>query len=219
MTKHLLAIDTCTRRASIALRDAQMLHAEISWECERQETALVADRIQNMLHTSRVDPATLGAVAVAIGPGSYTGVRCGLAIAKGMAVALDIPVIGVNAFDVVAYAQPPTKLPLLVIVEVGRSRVAACSFDMIGARMLSGEWRIRTWQELRDDIYEPTWVCGDLRGELIDTLTTNEHARIAPATLNLRRAGYLAEIAWTRWQKGEIDDVLTLSALYPAETA
>ena len=62
-------------------------------------------------------------------------------------------------------------------------------------------------------------MCGDLRSELINLLATNEHARIAPATLNLRRAGYLAEIAWARWQKGEIDDVLTLSALYPVETA
>jgi tRNA threonylcarbamoyladenosine biosynthesis protein TsaB len=217
MSTHLLAIDTCTRRASIALRDAHMLHAEITWECERQETAHVAERVQHMLRTSHVDAAQIGAVGVAIGPGSYTGVRCGLAIAKGMAVALNIPLIGVNAFDVVAYAQPAIKQSLMVVVEVGRSRVATCPYDLVGARMLSGEWRIRTWQELRDDIYEPTWVCGDLRGDLIDMLATNANAHIAPATLNVRRAGYLAEIAWGRWTKGEVDDALTLSALYPAE--
>ncbi len=217
MSKLLLAIDTCTRRASIALRDAQTLRAEITWECERQETALVADQIQSMLRSSRVEADALGAIGVAIGPGSYTGVRCGLAIAKGIAVALDIPLIGVNAFDVIAYAQPPLKQPVLAAVEVGRGRVAACPFDPMGARMLSGEWHIRTWQELRDDIYEPTWVCGDLRGELIDLLATNVNAHVAPAPLNLRRAGYLAEIAWTRWQKNDVDDVFTLSALYPAE--
>lgn len=219
MTRHLLAIDTCTRRASIALRDEHTLHAEITWQCERQETSQVADRVRHMLGTSRVAPEAIGAIAVAIGPGSYTGVRCGLAIARGMAVALDVPLIGVSAFDIVACAQPSTKQTLLTVVEIGRSRVAACAFDMVGARMLSGEWRIRTWQELCDDIYEPTWVCGDLQGPLIELLSTNEHVRIAPPTLNLRRAGYLAEIAWARWQKGEVDDALTLSALYPAETA
>lgn len=219
MSTHLLAIDTCTRRTSIALRDAHMLHAEITWECERQETAHVAERVRHMLNTSHVGAAGLGAIAVAIGPGSYTGVRCGLAIAKGMAVALNVPMIGINAFDVVAYAQPSNKQSLMVVVEVGRSRVATCPYDLVGARMLSGEWRIRTWQELRDDIYEPTWVCGDLRGELIEVLATNANAQIAPATLNMRRAGYLAEIAWARWKKGEVDDAMTLAALYPTESA
>ena len=117
------------------------------------------------------------------------------------------------------YAQPPLKQSLLAAIEVGRGRVAACPFDPVGARMLSGEWRIRTWQELRDDIYEPTWVCGDLRDELIDLLATNVNAHVAPAPLNLRRAGYLAEIAWTRWQKDDVDDVYTLGALYPPEAA
>ncbi len=130
-TDILLAIDTCTRRASIALRDATTLRAEMTWECERQETALVSARIAEMLRTCKIKPAELGAVAVAIGPGSFTGVRCGLAIAKGLAVALGIPLIGVTAFDVIAHAQPRQTpgVPMLALLEIGRGRVAACRYE------------------------------------------------------------------------------------------
>jgi tRNA threonylcarbamoyladenosine biosynthesis protein TsaB len=217
MSDILLAIDTCTRRASIALRDRAVLRAEMTWECERQETALVSERVRELLASCHIAPAGVSAVAVAIGPGSFTGVRCGLAIAKGMAVALDIPIIGINAFDVIAYAQPPLKQPILAVLEAGRKRVAVCPYDPMGSQMLTGEWKIQTWQEVRDGIYEPTWVCGDLTPELLKMLEGNANARIAPAPLNLRRAGYLAEIGYRRWQKGEVDDAMTLTAIYPPE--
>ena len=217
MSEVLLAVDTCTRRASIALRDRTTLRGEVTWECERQETALVASRIKELLAASHVAPEALGAIAVAIGPGSYTGVRCGLAIVKGMAVALEIPVIGVNAFDVIAYAQPQLKQPILAVLEFGKQRVAVCPYDVMGSQMLTGEWKARNWAELRDAIYEPTWVCGELAPGLLKALEGNTNARIAPVPLNLRRAGYLAEIGYRRWQKGEVDDVMTLTAIYPPE--
>jgi tRNA threonylcarbamoyladenosine biosynthesis protein TsaB len=215
----MLAIDTCTRRASIALRDASTLRGEMTWECERQETALVSAQIQSLCRSSHVDPATFEAVAVAIGPGSFTGVRCGLAIAKGIAVALEIPIIGVNAFDVIVQAQPTLKQPILAVVEVGRKRAAACPYDIMGGKMLTGEWRVRSWQEIGDSLGEPTWVCGDIPADFRRILEINPSARIAPAPLNLRRAGYLAEIAYKRWRAGEVDDAMTLTAIYPPETA
>jgi tRNA threonylcarbamoyladenosine biosynthesis protein TsaB len=215
----LLAIDTCTRRSSIALRDRHVLRAEMTWECERQETALVSDKISQLLRASHVAPNTIGAIAVAIGPGSYTGVRCGLAIAKGMAVGLDIPLIGVNAFDVIAHAQPQLKLPILAVLEIGRKRVAVCPYDLLGGQMLTGEWKLKDWADLSDSVFEPTWVCGDLPAELIKQLESNPNARVAPAPLNLRRAGYLAELAYRRWTHGEVDDTMTLTAIYPPDPA
>jgi tRNA threonylcarbamoyladenosine biosynthesis protein TsaB len=213
----LLAIDTCTRRASIALRDETQLRAEHTWECERHETARVSAQIQNLLAASRIEPTRIGAVAAAIGPGSFTGVRCGLAIAKGMAVALNIPIIGVNAFDVIAYAQPQLKQPILAVVEIGRQRVATCPYEVLGAQMLTGEWKVQAYPAVRDGLYDPTWVCGDLSPELLKMLEGVPNARVAPAPLNLRRAGYLAEIAFRRWRKNDVDDVLSLTALYPPD--
>jgi tRNA threonylcarbamoyladenosine biosynthesis protein TsaB len=214
MSDLLLAIDTCTRRASIALRDARVLRGEHTWECERQETARVADEIQSLLRASGVAPSALGAIAVATGPGSFTGVRCGLAIGKGMAVALGLPMIGVNAFDVLVRAQPDDQSQLWALLEIGRKRVAACAFTIIGGQRLSGEWRILSWPDAAAAIDASAWVCGDIPDGLAGLLVD---ARIAPAPYNIRRAGWLAEIAYARWRAGQVDDPLTLSAIYPPE--
>lgn len=216
MSDLLLAIDTCTRRASIALRDARTLRGEHTWECERQETARVADEIHALLRASGVKAAALGAIAVATGPGSFTGVRCGLAIGKGLAVALGLPMIGVNAFDVLVQGQPAGASPIWASLEIGRKRVALCPFTIVGGERLSGEWRILGWPEAAETIDTAAWVCGDVPAGLAELLGD---ARIAPAPYNLRRAGWLAEIAYARWRAGQVDDPLTLTAIYPPEDA
>ncbi|MCL5998269.1 MAG: tRNA (adenosine(37)-N6)-threonylcarbamoyltransferase complex dimerization subunit type 1 TsaB [Chloroflexi bacterium] len=232
----LLAIDTCTKRSSVALRDATTLRAESSWESDRHHTAAVSERIRTLMNACGVKPEEIGAVAVAIGPGSFTGVRCGLAIAKGIAIARAVPLIGVSAFEVVAAAQPNRNMPIYALVEAGRSRVAACRFEWVdasadasadvpaspetaGAMMVpavAGEWAVRSWKDFADSIEPPVWVCGDLAPALIALLQTK--ATLAPAPLNLRRAGYLAEIGYTRWLNGETDDVMTLMPIYPGES-
>jgi tRNA threonylcarbamoyladenosine biosynthesis protein TsaB len=212
----LLAIDTCTRRSSIALRDAAGLRAECTWQTERHHTAGVSARIRDLMDTSRIVPADIGALAVATGPGSFTGVRCGLAIAKGMAIARNLPLIGVPAFDVITLAQPRRGLPVYALVEAGRGRVAVSRYAWRGDELASaGEWRIQALAEFAESAEWPAWVCGDLPPELLPLL--DPRAAVAPAPLNLRRAGWLAEIGYRRWIDGQVDDPLTLMPIYPAD--
>lgn len=212
----LLAIDTCTQRSSVALRDAVTLRAECTWESDRHHTAAVSAQISRMMRSCNIAPAQIGAVTVAIGPGSFTGVRCGLAIAKGYAIARNISLIGVSAFEVIAAAQPVGSLPILALVEVGRLRVAVCRYERVeGVLRAEAAWKIMSHKELAESIESRAWVCGDVSPALMALL--QPHATIAPAPLNLRRAGYLAEIAYPRWQSGKIDDPLTLMPMYSAE--
>ncbi len=218
-SKILLAIDTCTRRSSVALRDETTLRAESSWESDRHHTAAVSAHIQRLMRSCGIAPADLGALAVAIGPGSFTGVRCGLAIAKGIATARGLPLIGVTAFDVVAAAQPDRHVPIYALVESGRGRVAACRYEWHEGETMpavAGEWGIHTWQAFAESVEAPAWVCGDVAPALAGLLEMR--AMVAPAPLNLRRAGYLAEIGYARWQRGEVDDVMTLMPIYPAQS-
>jgi tRNA threonylcarbamoyladenosine biosynthesis protein TsaB len=213
----LLAIDTCTQRSSVALRDAFTLRAECSWESDRHHTAAVSAQIHRLMQSCGIAPAQIGAVAVAIGPGSFTGVRCGLSIAKGMAVARNIPLIGVSAFEVIASAQPKHQLPVFALVEAGRSRAAVCRYEWQGDTLhAASQWTIQRWQEFADSIDAPAWVCGDLSPELAALLEMR--ATIAPAPNNLRRAGFLAELGYARWLNGETDDVFSLMPIYPPES-
>jgi tRNA threonylcarbamoyladenosine biosynthesis protein TsaB len=210
----LVAIDTCTRRASIALRDETTLRAEMTWECQRHETAAVSARLRDLMRSSHVVPQDLGAVAVALGPGSFTGVRCGLAIGKGLAVALALPMIGVTAFDVLAYAQPDRGLPMLTVLEVGRSRAAACRYEWHdGSPAVASDWWLQSWEELCESVDPPAYVCGELPPHMIAGLRAR--VTVAPAALNLRRAGVLADLAHARWSVGEVDEAMTLTAIYP----
>ncbi|MCS7059741.1 MAG: tRNA (adenosine(37)-N6)-threonylcarbamoyltransferase complex dimerization subunit type 1 TsaB [Anaerolineae bacterium] len=213
----LLAIDTCTRRSSIALRDPSMIRAECTWETERHHTAGVSAQIQRLMHTSNIRPADIGAVAVAIGPGSFTGVRCGLAIAKGLATARNLPLIGVTAFDTIAAAQPNHHVPVYALVEAGRGRVAALRYEWQENMLRAADdWRIQSWREFAESVEPPAWVCGDVTPTLASLLEMR--AAVAPAPLNVRRAGYLAEIAYARWISGDVDDAMTVLPIYPPET-
>ncbi|MCS7055644.1 MAG: tRNA (adenosine(37)-N6)-threonylcarbamoyltransferase complex dimerization subunit type 1 TsaB [Thermoflexales bacterium] len=212
----LLALDTCTARASIALRDRAVLRAEMTWEAQRHEMATIAARVRDLMRACRIAPEDIGCVAVAIGPGSFTGVRCGLAIGKGMAVARRLPMIGVSAFDVIAHAQPQQTMPMLALLEVGRNRVAVCPYVWrAGAPTVAGEWRIHSWAELVERVAPPLYMCGDIAPAWIAALGAK--VTVAPAALNLRRAGFLAELAMARWEHGDVDDAMTLTAIYPSE--
>jgi tRNA threonylcarbamoyladenosine biosynthesis protein TsaB len=213
----LLAIDTCTQRSSVALRDAFTLRAECSWESDRHHTAAVSIQIRRLMQSCSITPEQIGAVAVAIGPGSFTGVRCGLAIAKGMAVARNIPLIGVSAFEVIVSAQPKHHMPVFALVEAGRGRSAVCRYEWHGDTLHAvPPWTIQRWQEFANTIDTPAWVCGDLSPALAALLEMR--ATLAPASYNLRRAGFLAELGYARWQNAETDDPLSLMPIYPPES-
>jgi len=77
----LLAIDTATRYASIALHDEHTLRGECTWEANRQHTVTLLPHIYELLQETGITPEHLSAIAVCRGPGSYTGVRIGLAVA------------------------------------------------------------------------------------------------------------------------------------------
>jgi len=150
------------------------------------------------------------------GPGSFTGLRVGMAVAKGLALAQRIPIIGVPTLDVVVEAQGQDTRPLCAVLQAGRQRICVAIY-----RWRDGKWRVRqapyltTWQKLAEEITLPTLFCGEvdpLGVERLDDL--GDMAILLPAAARLRRAGYLAQIAWRRLKRGETDDPATLVPLY-----
>ena len=109
-----LAFDTATSAATAALvRDGEVLGERVS----RAVTVLVdADEL---LRASRAERSELTGIVVGTGPGSFTGLRLGLATARGLALALELPVAGVSTLDALA-AGAPGALP---VVDGGRREV------------------------------------------------------------------------------------------------
>jgi tRNA threonylcarbamoyl adenosine modification protein YeaZ len=111
-----LAFDTATDTATSALvDDGEVLGERLS----RAQTLL--EDVDALLRQGGAHPSDLGALAVGIGPGSFTGVRIGLAAARGLAVALDLPGAGVSTLDALA-AGAPGAMP---VIEARRREIFA----------------------------------------------------------------------------------------------
>jgi len=91
----IIAIEGASTDLSIALRDADRSEATASWTSARRQSAELMPRLLELLATQRRSLAEARALAVGTGPGSFTGLRVAMALAKGLAMALDRPIVGV----------------------------------------------------------------------------------------------------------------------------
>jgi tRNA threonylcarbamoyladenosine biosynthesis protein TsaB len=215
----LLAIDTATRSASVALYGPNGLAHEQTWYSANQHSREVMPAIAAMLSRQSVSPDALVAVGVASGPGSFTGLRIGVSIAKGLCLALDIPIIGVPTLDGLAYAAGDPGMPLIAVLEAGRGRLSVCPYTFRdGLPIAEGPVQIVAADDWTIDSSDPVLLIGELGADVVDRLLAQpggEQVAIASLASSVRRAGYLAELAWNRLQSGDVDDLDTLSPTYP----
>jgi tRNA threonylcarbamoyladenosine biosynthesis protein TsaB len=123
----LLALDTSTRQASIALCSEDELLGEYSWHVGNNHSVELLDRIRRLMSECGKTMSELDGVAVARGPGSFNGLRVALATAKGLAFALNRPLVGMSTLDVIAAELWQWQGPICAVLEAGRSELyAAC---------------------------------------------------------------------------------------------
>jgi len=215
----LLALDTATRFISLALYDGLSVAAEHSWRTGAHHTVELAPQVALLLRRAGVETEKLRGVAVALGPGSYTGLRIGLGFAKGLAFAHSLPLFGVPTFEILMHAQPPTEKRVLAVLEAGRGRVIVAAYEWLSAAwQADGEPTITDWATLATDVLEPTVVCGEWQSASPEVQRTLKgRAAFTSPAHTLRRASYLAELAWERLQRGEADNAETLAPLYAGQ--
>jgi tRNA threonylcarbamoyladenosine biosynthesis protein TsaB len=214
----LLAVDTSTQQIGLALYDGVSVIVEDIWYSQNHHTTELSPAISRLFTKCGVNPRDLTGLAIAIGPGSFTGLRIGMSVVKGMALFLHIPVIGIPTLDILAAAQPLQEIPLVALLRAGRGRLAACWYD--------ADFRIRKWnsqekylvlqaEELSQLIDTPTLIYGELNGAERQIL---EHKKaniiLGTPAQSIRRPSYLAEIAWQRMRNNQVDDVNSLTPIY-----
>ncbi len=206
----ILALDTSTRTASMAIYGKQEgVVTELTWCSSNHHTVELAPYLDLLL-----SPRELAGIAVALGPGSFTGLRVGLSLAKGFALAQDIPLIGIPTLDALAYSQSHQPLPICALLQAGRGRICAALYEK-GFRRVT-DYLLTTIEGLSSEITRSTLICGEIDevGMAILRKRVGDRAVITSPAASLRRAGYLAELGWKRLQRGEVDDPRTLEPLY-----
>jgi len=195
-----LAIDSASPTLSLALHDGQNILAEHTLRAGNQHNALLAPAIQHILEACGVSAAQISALAVAKGPGSYTGLRIGVALAKGLAAARSLPLLAFSTLDVVAEgAPPPAKAhqgTLLAVIPAGRGRIIHGLYAARkGQWIADGETSISTWEALMPTLSEGTLISGEIEAAGLALLADFPKLALVPPLYRLRRAAVLAQMA------------------------
>jgi tRNA threonylcarbamoyladenosine biosynthesis protein TsaB len=212
----LLAIDSSTRTSGLALYDESGVLFECTWIGTDYHGVDLAPQIQRAVKVCGLKMKELRAVGVALGPGSYTGLRIGLALAKGLAFAHRLSLVAIPTLDILAAGQPVQDLPLVAVLQAGRDRLAVGRYKTKKDRwQADGQGALMTVEELSESIHNPTLICGELTESDRDVLGRKyKNAQLQSPAWSVRRPSILAELAWARWRAGEVDDPKGLTPLY-----
>lgn len=137
----LLALDSSGLVASAALTEDENLIAEYTIQYKKTHSQTLLPMINEIKQMVELDLSTVDAIAVAAGPGSFTGLRIGSATAKGLAFALNKPIIPVPTVDGLAYQMYGTDSIVCPIMDARRSQVYTGIYEFVEEK---GEYALRT---------------------------------------------------------------------------
>lgn len=211
----LLAIDTSTQSVGISIFDGTQFLCEETWISRRYHTVELAQAVNLNLSRAGLSTKDLEVLGVAIGPGSFTGLRIGLALVKGLAYTHQLPVIGIPTLNITARAIPPGEHLLAAVLQAGRNRLAVGWYQAEdGVWKIVGEYENLSVEDMVKKIDQPCLITGEISAELRQAVEENINLNAANPTLAMRSPKYLAELAWERWKNDDVDEILSLSPYY-----
>lgn len=128
----MLSWDTCTERGVVAVSRGGAILASSRFETVKGHAGWLMPLIDSAMRSAGIEPSGLDAIAVGTGPGGYTGVKVGVSTAKALALALDIPLLGVGTLDLLAGHAPPEAGPVLACMDARQGLVYAAGYMMAG---------------------------------------------------------------------------------------
>lgn len=227
----LLALDTATRHSGLALLDGPTLLAELNWTSHDSQTVELLPRLSQILAWHDLSPGDVEAIAVSLGPGSFTGLRVALSLAKGMAVARGLPLLGVPTLDASALPFVGADWPVCALAPAGRGRVYWANYAATPDARRPVPVHLGAWQGWRSDyllgdvqalagaLTEPTRLVGEIPPAMANSIATALAGRVvlnAPVA-STRRAAAIGALGWLRWRAGDWDDPASLAPLYLQE--
>lgn len=215
----LLAIDTATTLTGLACYTADGVQAECVWQSGRNHTAHLMPQLAMLMQHLGRQPSDLHAVAVSLGPGSWSGLRVGLSLAKGLAIAGDLPLLGIGTLDALAHQFQQPGSTIVPIIRLGRDRFATARFVVGQHCQRETPDRNQTLADLCAAIHAPTLFCGDVDAATEQHLRDQcgDLARFPPRDTRLRRPAALAALGWLRYTAGERDTIAQLEPRYLGE--
>ena len=212
-----LGINTSTLEGSIALFGEQGLIGEYTLNIHATHSERLVPGIDRLMQDTGLAFSDLSGIAVAIGPGSFTGLRIGLASAKGLALASSLPLWGISTLEALARNLPFCIYPICPMLNARRKEIfwALYRFEGSHLRPLEEE-AVSPPDKVIENVQEKTVFLGDgaiLYGDRLRE-RLGDRFLLAPLSLMNIRASQVAEMGMVRGKMGEADDPITLSPRY-----
>ena len=212
-----LAIETSTLAGGAALLDGDQLVGEYIVNARTTHSERLLSAADRLLQDAGWTLGVLEGLAVAVGPGSFTGLRIGVSSVKGLAFSLKIPVAAVSTLEALAWALPFARDPVCPMLDARKGEVYVALFHW------DGESLIRDWE---DQALDPEELCRRLSGpvtfvgdgiakygslfkELLGPLAT-----FAPPARRLPSAACVGQLGHARLLAGEVVDPVALAPRY-----
>ncbi|HWR40019.1 MAG TPA: tRNA (adenosine(37)-N6)-threonylcarbamoyltransferase complex dimerization subunit type 1 TsaB [Patescibacteria group bacterium] len=215
----ILALDTATIISSVALATQDTILAELTLQTSKTHSERLLPHIAEMLEMAGVQRRELQAVAVSIGPGSYTGLRIGLGTAKALAYALKIPLIGVPTLAALAHGCPVPGVFYAPMLDAQKEQVYLGLYDWYQGGLREREAaRVLPVAEALPYLHsltQPVVLMGE--GAVMYRQMAADYApqlMIAPPHTVMPRAANIALLGWKMLQEGYSSDVFSLEPLY-----
>ena len=215
----ILAINTSTLQFSLALlkRDGVIAAEQLMFRKKGNFGSLMP-AVDYLLSVSEARPGDLSAIAIATGPGSFTGLRIGISLAKGLCHALQIPLVGVSSLEALASQIPFAKYPIIPLLRSRKGEVFTARF------ILKNDHQLTRLQEdvsikltdLVATVREPAFIIGDgfeEQASVFGGKTKGEIILAPPQCWNLR-ASSVGTLGLRRFSRNDLDDPYGIKPVY-----
>jgi tRNA threonylcarbamoyladenosine biosynthesis protein TsaB len=212
----ILALDTSSIVATCAVLDENKLLAEYILSHKMTHSQKLMPIVQEVLNSCQLKPKDIDVFAVAKGPGSFTGLRIGIATAKGLAHAADKPVVGIPTLEALAFNMPFCEGIVVPIMDARRNRVYTGIY----------KWELGNFYRIKEDMAVELWELINILKERSERIVFNgdgtlvykeklvealgDRVMFSPASTNMARASSVAQLALIRAKAGKLESYFDL---------
>jgi tRNA threonylcarbamoyladenosine biosynthesis protein TsaB len=213
----ILALDTATKSCSVAVTDEGSLSAELTALKSQTHSKHLMDLIHSVLEISGFSAGDLDGLAVTIGPGSFTGLRIGISAIKGLAYALDKPVVGISTLEVLAWQCADRSYLICPLLDARKGEVYCATYRFEDHQLIQKKKECAIAPEaVVEDITEPCVFIGNgalIYRKNIKTVLGNL-AHFVPKGQDTIRASSIAFMSMQRFEAKDTDEASGLVPRY-----
>lgn len=214
-----LSIDSSTECASCAVLEDNKLLGEINFNNKKQHSVILMPMVDSLLKNLQLNISEIDGFVISKGPGSFTGLRIGMAMIKGLSQGTKKPFVAVSSLDALAFNLAYSEGIICPILDALRGNVYTAFYAFeAGVLKRFSDYMTISIEELIDKLKEynsPISFVGDGTYKFRENLQSSiSNVRFAPAHLNLARAAALGELGLKLMAAGHFDDLYTSAPLY-----